>query len=165
MRRKDSYKEDPSPSDVQSSISTCNWTEMGLFFSSASTRPQWWKTGCATYPIGQGQSIESHEATALALEEHITNLRYHQNLPGGGSEWRRPYCCTANRESHTGANADKSTRNDLSSISFGVSGADITPDRHQSEKLGIDGQSSSNVGGGGTATGGMTYQISRPAAV
>jgi hypothetical protein len=94
--------------------------------------------GCATYPIGQGQGIKSHEATTLALEEHITNLRYHQTLPEGGSEWRRPYCCTANRESHTGANADKSTRKDLSSISSGVSGADITPDRNQSEELGID---------------------------
>jgi hypothetical protein len=29
----------------------------------------------STYAIGDGQSIESHELSTLALEEHITNLR------------------------------------------------------------------------------------------
>jgi hypothetical protein len=65
------YKEDPSPSDVQRNEATRNRTKVRLVWSVSYCIK---RQDLITYPIGNSQSIESHKPSTLALEEHVTDL-------------------------------------------------------------------------------------------
>jgi hypothetical protein len=65
------YEENPSPPNVQGHETACNGTKVRLMMSVRISFLRIW----STYAIGDGQSIEPHELSTLALEEHITNLR------------------------------------------------------------------------------------------